>query len=125
MTESIIDYRALQFWLSVAQVVGYLILGAYVWIVNRQKATRAEIKELRDSLASYTKDQADNCGKHKARTTTLEVKVENSPSHEDLGKVYDRINVVKGAVDEMSGTLKGIGTQVGLLVRHHMGEGKS
>ena len=85
-------YPALGFWFSVAQTVGYVILGIYVWISNRNKATAKEIKEVREKMQASQDIQVNKCGKHLARTTTLEVKLTAVPTHEDLGKVYDKVN---------------------------------
>lgn len=131
-----IDYSAWQFWLNVGQVGGYVVLGLYVWFTNRQKATvaeinavrekvegkanAAEIKAVQEKVEGMEKEQAIRCGTHMNRTTTLEVKVENAPTHKDLGEVFERINAVKGSVDSMCGSLKGVSTQVNLLVEHHL-----
>lgn len=120
-----IDYSAWQFWLNVGQVFGYVILGVYVWFSNRQKATVAEIVDVRKKVEALEKGQINRCRDHQNRTTTLEVQVKNGPTHKDLGEVFERINAVKGSVDSMSGALKGVSTQVNLLVEHHLkGEGK-
>ncbi len=120
-----IDYSEWQFWLNVAQVGGYVVLGLYVWFTNRQKATVAEIREVKDNVEALKAAQALRCGEHITRTTTLEVALKSAPTHADIGEVYDRVNVVKGTVDEMSGVLKGVNSQVRLLVEHHMkGDGR-
>lgn len=115
-----IDYRAWQFWLNVGQVIGYVILGVYVWFSSRQKATVAEIKDVREKMENLEKSQSLRCSEHMTRTTTLEAAAKNAPTHSDLGAVYDRVNEVKGSVDSMKGTLRGVSTQVNLLVEHHM-----
>lgn len=120
-----IDYRAWQFWLNVGQVVGYLVLGLYVWFSNRQKATRNEIKDVKKEMESMRAAQVSGCGKHKKRTTKLEVAVKNAPTHADIGEVYERVNLVKGTVDEMSGKLTGVNANVNLLVEHHLNGGRS
>lgn len=114
-----------QFWVSASTLLWNILLGFYVWSVTREQATRTEIKAVRDDLQAMKDNQALSCGNHHARTTTLEERVKNAPTHNDLGAVYDRINMVKGGVDEMSGMLKFVSTQVGLLVKHHMHEGKN
>lgn len=123
MTENI-DYRAWAFWLQFAQVVGYLILGVWVWISNRRKATVAEIMAVRTELQQVKNMQSDKCNIHQERTTKIEEAMKTAPTHNDLGQMYERINSVKGTVDEMSGTLKAVNRQLGLLVEHHLRGGK-
>lgn len=124
MVEQGIDYRAWEFWLKVGQVAGYVILGIYVWLSNRQKATVAEIQAVKDQVDLLEKGQAEKCSKHLQRTTALESSVQGLPTHRDLGEMYEKINGVKSTVDEISGSMKGIGFQLKLLVEHHLKEGR-
>ncbi|MHB8808953.1 MAG: DUF2730 family protein [Desulfobulbaceae bacterium] len=124
MVEQGTDYRVWEFWLRVGQIAGYVILGIYVWLSNRQKATVAEIQAVRKEVQDVQKIQAENCGKHLHRTTVLEGSVKSLPTHHDLGEMYEKINGVKSTVDEISGSMKGIGFQLKLLVEHHLKEGR-
>lgn len=112
-----------QFWLSAAQLAGNVLLGIYVWYANRQKATRTEIKVVSDSVQALKDAQSLSCGQHLARTTTLEERTKNAPTHNDLGQVHDRITSVKGGVDELKGMIKGVTSNVNLLVEHHLNGG--
>jgi len=114
-----------QFWISASTLVWNILLGAYVWFVSREKATRAEIKAVRDDVQGLKGRQAENCSLHLARTTTLEERAKNAPTHADIGQVHDRITKVSGGVDELKGMLRGVTSNVNLLVEHHLrGEGK-
>lgn len=115
-----IDYKAADFWLRCAQVVGYVVLGVWVYISNRQKATVSEIKAVQTQLEAMQKAQTKSCGQHLARTVILETTVKSGPSHTDLGLVHDRITSVKGGVDELKGMIKGVTSNVNLLVEHHL-----
>ncbi|HHK75273.1 MAG TPA: DUF2730 family protein, partial [Rhizobiales bacterium] len=103
----------------------YVLLGIYVWFTNKQKATRAEIRGLKRDIEAMRSAVEKGCNKHKSRTLKLEEAVKSAPTHADIGAVYDRVNMVKGSVDEMAGGLKGVNTQLRLLVEHHLnGSGK-
>jgi hypothetical protein len=118
--EHAIDYRAWSFWFNVAQVIGYLILGIYVWSSNRDKVKAAEIKEVKDTMQALKDAQSAKCAEHLKRTTILEGSVKGLPTHRDLGEVYDKINGVKSTVDEISGSMTGVVFQLKLLVKHHL-----
>lgn len=124
MIDSPPDYRALSFWaLCLGQLVSAVVWVAG-WLSLRKKATADEIRALSDQFQASRTAQSESCSKHQARTTTLEVQAKNVPTHADLGAVYDRISLIKGTTDEMNGRLKSIGTQVGMLVSHHIDQSK-
>lgn len=50
-----IDYKAADFWLRFAQVIGYVLLGAWVYISNRQKATAREVKAIETKTVAEIK----------------------------------------------------------------------
>lgn len=128
-----IDYEWWRFWLGILQLVVTVFIGVYVWWTGREKvtatrfqalenevakrATGESLEELREKLRQH---QESRCNEHLRRTSTLEVKFDKAPSHNDLGDLHDRITTVKGSVDEMNGHLKALVTQVRLLVEHHM-----
>ncbi len=113
-----------QFWISASTLLWNVLLGAYVWFVNKEKATRKEIKDVSNDLQAMKTAQALSCGKHQLRTTTLEERVNNAPTHADIGAVHDRITLVKGGVDELNGMIRGVTSNVNLLVEHHLRGGK-
>lgn len=118
------NYEKYRFWLE--GVVLVVNVGLWVWVYwsNRQKATTTEIKELKDLISDTQQKQATKCAEHQTRTTTLEVQFESTPTHRDIGAVYDRISDLKSSVDTMSGTLTGVGHQLQLLIEHHLKGGK-
>jgi len=119
-----VNYQALQFWFTVANAVITAAIGLYVWSSNRHKATVDEIKEVREKMQAMQNTQVTNCSSHMGRTALLESEMKKALTLGDLGQVYDKINEVKGGVDKMTGTVKGISNQVNLLVEHHLKGGR-
>lgn len=115
-----IDYKAADFWLRFAQVVGYVLLGVWVYFSNRQKATVSEIKSLQTTVETIKQAQALSCGQHIARTVALETSIKTVPSHTDLSAIHQKIGNVKGTVDRMDGTLTSINKQMQMLYEHHL-----
>lgn len=113
------DYSP-SFWLSLLQLAGNVALGVYVWYVNRQKATRAEFKAIEDRIVTMKDNQHQACTHHITRTTTLETQIKEGPSRAEIGQLHDRVTAVKGAVDNMSGMMKGMRDNVNLLVDFHL-----
>jgi len=131
-----VNYQAWQFWFGVAQFFLTVVMGVYVWISNRDKATSAEIKktaaeivavkgEIQNEIKALEKARVSSCSLHLNRTTALEVQVKNSPTKDDMGVLHEKINEVGKALAENTGILKTQAPQIRLLVEHHMNGGKS
>ena len=123
MTTPSINYQALQFWFLVLVQVGNAIVWVAGYLILRQKATAGEIQAVAKQVTALQTSQAESCSKHQARTTTLEERAKNARTHADIGQVHDRVTSVKGGVDELKGMLKGVITNVTLLVEHHLNGG--
>ena len=89
------DYKELSFWFEVARWLITVLLGFFVWITSRQSAARAVTDE------------------HARWLISLEAKAAMMPDHDDLSRMYERINTaskemaaVKGELRQMNNTLK-------------------
>ncbi|MEO0442809.1 MAG: DUF2730 family protein [Pseudomonadota bacterium] len=101
------DYKALAFFLSVANTLGILLTVIYAHVVNRQKANA-------DSIEIIKKD-------HHALVTRLaksEKSIEHLPSHDDLSKINRRISEVAQGVTKIEGTMAQIDNSVQLIHNH-------
>lgn len=103
-----INYQAWQFWFMVASALINVVVWVGVWISNKDKAKGKDIAEVKEEIRAVDK-----------RVTRLE---ENQIGHEDLGKVYERINAVSDQVSEMKGEMKGslgsIGGSLDMILDH-------
>lgn len=142
-----VDYEAWRFWRDNLQLAFTVILGLYVWWSNREKVTSSRFLSLEKEVAKRAtatelekakevaatglegvkaevrKHQEERCGQHLTRTSKLEIQIENTPTHAHLGDIHERINGVKGSVDEMTGLMRAMAPQIKLLVEHHINGG--
>ena len=98
------DYSAWQFWFSVIQGSVTLILAVCMFVSNRRAAKKKDMEDINESVS---------CIGH--RVTKLETEQKNSPSHRDLGDIYDRISGVESQVNTLAGEMKGINSSVGRI----------
>lgn len=90
------DYTAMRFWFDVLQVLGYLALGTYVWLSNRNRVTNARISKLEDDMDSRLDVHAD-------RLTRLEVHAGAAPTHGDLNRLHKRLDIINGELKSLAG----------------------
>lgn len=57
------------------------------------------------------------------RLSVVEVSCGTSPTHNDLGGVYDRINEVSDQVSNLTGTVQGVSRNVDLITEHLLNRG--
>ncbi|MCP3941534.1 MAG: hypothetical protein GY710_08645 [Desulfobacteraceae bacterium] len=104
-----IDYAAWRFWVDVGQYIFGIIIAFYIWFSNRAKATDKDVQGVKKDM-----------GKIESRVTKLEA---GSISHDDLGKVYERMNKVSDQMSELTGTTKGIKGTVDIIQEHLLNNG--
>jgi uncharacterized coiled-coil DUF342 family protein len=109
------DYEKYRFFLDLSVLAVNVSLWLWIRWSNKQKATVEEIKGLRDMIEQAQKAQVVKCGEHHNRTTTLEVQMKATPTHQDLGEIHEKINDVHGSMKEMAGHMKGLNASVGLI----------
>jgi len=100
----LIDYKAWQFWFLVVSALINVVVWVGVWISNKDKAQGKDIAEVKDEIRAVD-----------TRVTRLE---ETQIGHDDLAKVYARINKVSDQVSEMKGSLENIGGSVDMILDH-------
>lgn len=73
----------------------------------------ANAKDFRDIRTDFDR-RMDDQDKTIARLTGL---IERAPTHADLGELYDKVNATANSVSQMAGELKGINTNLQLILR--------
>ncbi len=89
----------------------------YMKSSNKDKATKDQIKELKDDLDEKMEDQGD-------RITKLESRAEGSPTHADLGDMHEKINRLMTDVGHLSGEFIGVRNLLNTIHQHLLTGGK-
>lgn len=87
-----VDYGAGRFWLSAVQWVTTLAVGVYAWWTARNRATAKSIADVKNQV-----DGVDG------RVLLLEDRAKSAPTHDDLGKLYERLGQINGNVERLVG----------------------
>lgn len=104
MDISNVDYGAARFWMDFLQVAAILALGVYQHITNKAKANASAIE--------LVKDDYDDL---KDRVAAVEGQLKNAPTHQDISKVYDRLNDVAGDLSGALGQMRGLSHQLSMV----------
>jgi len=105
-----VSYTAAAFWLSIAQWAFTVAVGAYCWLVTRQRATQHQMREAERRLHQ-------RIDTHETRISRVESRVEHLPGHEDLADVRECMQRVAGDVRALREAIDGNGRQLKALER--------
>lgn len=110
-----IDYNAARFWMDLVQIMGIVGLAFYTHITSKSKANREAINVLRQDLEAEDEKLEQRIVAAESRISVLDNQLHNAPDHEDMGKVYERLNQVSGDVQKLSGQLSGLINQLTMI----------
>lgn len=94
------DLGWMKFGYEVAVTLVNLIGWAWMYLTNRNKVTNARIGQLETDIGG----KMDAYGN---RLTRLEQEVQHSPTHDDLGKLYQRMNGLEQRLGDRIETVNG------------------
>jgi len=102
-------------WMKLGVVLLGLLVNVasfmYVRSSNKDKATKDQIKHMETDLAEKQDNQAE-------RITRLEAQAENSPTHNDLGSIHEKINQLRTEVGHLSGEFIGVRNLLNTIHQH-------
>lgn len=101
-------------WLSlgfqILQALLTLCIGIYVYVSNKNKVTEDDFDERLD--------------RHGLRITKLETRAENSPTHDDLKSIHEKVNQVNTNISTLSGEFSGVRNLLNTIHHHLLENGK-
>ncbi len=124
------NYEAWRFWMGVAQLVGTLAIGVYVWWTNREKITNKRFRALEKDVAKKTSEAAvqsliekhvpgcPNAAKAVAmdsKLTRLEAELRSMPGRTEIQHLNDNIAELSNDLGKLHGKLGGINRAVDLI----------
>ena len=134
---STIDYAAWKFWFDVAQSIGTILIGVYVYFMTRKKGLDKRFEKIEAGISKELKDHRkeidDRCTRrHEGIDTSLNVyrqcidslersdqaldlKMQHMPTHHDIKELSGRIDLLHGTMSELNGRLSGINRAVDLI----------
>ncbi|SIQ95924.1 Protein of unknown function [Aromatoleum tolulyticum] len=89
------------------------VANAGLWLYVRYGDRNKEVDRKFSKLQEDFDDRADEQDKRLAR---LEGRLDRAPTHDDLGKLYEKINATTQAVSQMAGEMKGMNDTLRLIL---------
>ncbi len=108
-----LNYDALRFWLEIIQLGATVLLGVYVWIVSRTRANKTAIDRVDRRVSELVR-----------RVDVIDQELRAAPTHDDLGKLYDRLNTMNGQLQQIAGHLEAMARQFALINEHLLRDNK-
>ena len=102
------NIQDLSAWLTVAQGVGVLFLGAIVYYLRTAFLPRREFKQWTDDAGQRLTSQSDRLGLLDNRTTRVEDKMGAMPTQMEMNKLTVAMSDLRGDVRVLTKQLEGI-----------------
>jgi len=131
--------------LQIINMVGTFAVGVWLYLEKRNDKTNERVAEVEKALKKQTAEATnaiaiikesesaarvecrrqcdDDIEAHSERITRVEEVTKAAPSHEDLAKIYDRINDVAEEVSTLTGQLGGIETNLRTILNRIIEKG--
>ena len=124
------SYDIAKFWIDLFQSAILIAVTVTYFFSQKQAATVSAIEDLEDQVADKMEQQAtkvsDALENMSIRLARLEQDMQHSPTHNDLGKIHEKLNAMRDtqnehskeltkAIAEMSGELKHLARSVECL----------
>lgn len=100
-----IDETAVRFWFDAFQVAWAVGVTIYVWISNRQRATKEAIDRVEQKHDADVKRFEARLQEYGNRVLQLEQQVMHLPNNEKIGQVHYRIDQLGQGVKGMEGQM--------------------
>jgi hypothetical protein len=110
-----------QFWFAVVQAVWSIAVTVYVWLSNRQRATKDAIDRVEAKHDADLKIVEARLQEHGDRLLQLEQRILHLPNNDKIGQVHYRIDQLGQGVEGMKGELKQINHTLHLIQSFMMG----
>ncbi|GAB6040143.1 hypothetical protein [Endothiovibrio diazotrophicus] len=94
------NYEAARFWFELTQLGLTTLLGVYVYITSRERVTTNRIQQLESEVDTRLDEHAE-------RLSRVEEAVRQGPSHDDIGRVHHRLDLLSGELKQLIGEFKG------------------
>lgn len=108
-----IDYKALTFWLHVAEIIGILVIAWHTYLSKKSSANQQKIARLESQQQEIEQ-----------RLTVVENRLSQTPGHVEIGKLHEKINIVSADMHRMIGEMVGFKSSLNLIQRALIGDGK-
>lgn len=98
------DYEAAKFAFDAVQTIVMAAITIWMWAANRRAARKSEVYGQLTMLAN--------------RVTIAEQKIEHAPDDNDLQRIYDRMEDVRGEVNQLIGEFQAVRRTLELMHEH-------
>lgn len=109
------DYGAAKLALDLAQLGGLVALGVYQHLTSKSKANAREISMVREDAEAAFSGLEERVARVERRQDVFESKLDGAPTHQDLSKVYDRLNDVAEDLSGVSGQMRALSHQLSMV----------
>lgn len=103
-------------WAVVVNAVGNIAIGAWLYLDRKADRTNTRIDDIGRRVGVLDDHLSEKAELHSSRIAHLEGRVEKSPTHADMGKVYDKVSAISNEQSSQGGRLEGMDTTLRMIL---------
>lgn len=126
--ETVIDYEFWRFWMAMLNFAGTLGVAIYIFLTNRSRVNSNRIDkfeiEVKEEIAEMHCSLRRDVDGHRNWLERMEERNKHFPTHEDLKRIYDKVNAQSDQLNQLAGESKAQNETLKLIHQYLMTEGK-
>lgn len=100
----------------IVNAIGNLAIGAWLYMDRKNDRTNVRIDEIGGRVKALDSHIAEKLEAQSGRISHLEAHAEESPTHDDLGSLYDKVHSVDNKVSAQGGKIDSIESTVRMIL---------
>jgi len=114
------DYQKYRVVMDVVQLLSLGAISITTWIMNRTKATKNAIEQVREENDKAIREQQKSVNELAGKIDLLEREISHLPNHDHLSELHEKVNAVNSTLHKVEGEMKGINRNLSLILESLM-----
>lgn len=110
--------------MDITQLIMMAVIGIYSWFVNRTKATKNAIEQVREENSNSIHDLQKAMHDLSGKIALLDKEISHLPGHDHLSELHEKVNAVNSALENVTGEMKSINRNLSLILESLLQGGK-
>lgn len=106
--------------MDITQLIMMAVIGIYSWFVNRTKATKNAIEQVREENSKSIRELQNGMHELAGKIDLQEKEISHLPSHDHLSELHEKVNTVNSTLNNVTGEMKGINRNLSLILESLM-----
>lgn len=110
------DYQKYRVVMDILQLGGMGAIAVYTWVINRTKATKNAIDQVRGEHTDDIRGLQLTVHELSVKVDLQEKEISHLPNHDHLSELHEKVNAVNNTLSTLAGEMKSINLNLTLVL---------